>query len=226
MLYKTRGIALSFIRYKETSIIARVYTEAFGMQSYIVNSVRSKTAKTKIALFQPLTLLDLVVYHQERRAIHRISEMKCNHSFQTIPFNIKKTAIALFITELIGQALFEEQENEALFSFMHESIVALDEAPEKFENFHIQFMMVLSKYLGIKPETSRDMLLEVGHLKMYDREFIDKVDFFVKSGFGEHIRLIKSERNDILKLLIDYYRYHYDAIREFKSIHVLREVLG
>ena len=76
MLYKTRGIALSYIRYKESSIIARIFTETFGMQSYIVNGIRSKNAKTKIALFQPLTILDLVVYNNKKKDINRISERK------------------------------------------------------------------------------------------------------------------------------------------------------
>ena len=83
MLQKTRGIALSFIKYRDTSIIAKIFTEEFGMQSYIVNGVRSKSAKTKIALFQPLTLLELVVYHNKKKEIHRISEIKCFRNFHS-----------------------------------------------------------------------------------------------------------------------------------------------
>jgi DNA repair protein RecO (recombination protein O) len=107
MLYKTRGIVLSHIKYKETSIIARIFTDAFGSQSYIVNGVRSTNARTKIGLFQPLTLLDLVVYHNSKKEINRISELKPGFTFHSIPFNIKKMAIALFITELLGKTLKE-----------------------------------------------------------------------------------------------------------------------
>ncbi len=226
MLFKTRGIALSFIKYKESSIIARIFTEAFGMQSYIVNSVRSKSTKTKIALFQPLTILDLVVYHNKRREINRISEIKCSFTFHTIPFNIRKTSIALFLTELLNQTLYDEGENEELFDFIHESIITFDGFQQAYENFHIQFMLLLSKYLGIKPESARDMLLEVGHLRLYDKEFLEKVDFFIRSDFTDYQKIDKSVRNEILLLIIDYFRFHYDSIREFKSIHVLKEVLG
>lgn len=226
MLFKTRGVALSFIKYKESSIIARIFTEAFGMQSYIVNSVRSKSTKTKIALFQPLTILDLVVYHNKRKEINRISEIKCSFTFHTIPFNIRKTSIALFLTELLNQTLYDEGENEELFDFIHESIITFDGFQQAYENFHIQFMLLLSKYLGIKPESARDMLLEVGHLRLYDKEFLEKVDFFIRSDFTDYQKIDKSVRNEILLLIIDYFRFHYDSIREFKSIHVLKEVLG
>ena len=111
MLHKTRGIALSYLKFKESSIIARIFTEAFGMQSYIVNNIRSKTAKSKIALYQPLTILEMVVYHNKRKEIHRIGEIKCSYIVQTIPYNIKKTSIALFLTELLNQTLREEGEN-------------------------------------------------------------------------------------------------------------------
>ena len=226
MLHKTRGIALSYLKFKESSIIARIFTEAFGMQSYIVNSVRTKAAKSKIALFQPLTILDLVVYHNKRKEIHRISEIKCSFNVQTIPYNIKKTSIALFLTELLNQTLREEGENEQLFEFIHESIVTFDLLNENYENFHLQFMMLLSRYLGIKPESARSMLTEVGHAKIYDNQFNGQVDFFIRSNYEQHQKLGKNVRNEILMLIIDYYRFHYDSIRDFKSIQVLKEVLS
>ena len=84
MLHKTRGIVFRFTKYGETSIIVNIFTELFGLQSYIVNGVRSASAKNKIALYQPLTLLDLVVYHRENVNILRIKEVKCLHAYQTI----------------------------------------------------------------------------------------------------------------------------------------------
>lgn len=226
MLHKTKGIALSYIKYKESSIIARIFTEAFGMQSYIVNSVRSKTAKTKIAFFQPLTILDLVVYHNKKKEINRISEIKCHYNSQTIPYNIKKTSIGLFLTELLNQTLYEEGENEPLFQFILHSIIIFDELKENYENFHLQFMMLLSRYLGIKPESARSMLKDVGHHKIYDKSFAEKVDFFIQSSYDQHQKLGKTIRNEILMLILDYYHFHYDNIREFKSIQVLKEVLS
>jgi len=226
MLYKTGGVALSYIKFKESSIIARIFTESFGMQSYIVNGIRSKNAKTKIALFQPLTLLDLVVYHNKKKDINRISEIKCSDNFHSIPFNIKKTAIALFLTELLNQALIDQGENEDLFKFIHESIHFFDVLENNFENFHLQFLMRLSRYLGIFPESGVSLLKEIGHVKIHDLQFSSQLDFLLTSNFDQHIRLTSTIRNNLLKAIIDYYRFHYDSIKDFKSIPVLKEVLS
>lgn len=226
MLYKTRGVALSYIKYKETSIIAKVFTETFGIQSYIVNGVRSKSAKTKIALFQPLTLLDLVVYHNKKREINRISEIKCSFTFHSIPFNIKKATITLFITELLGQTLKEEGEHEQLFDFVSDSIMTLDLLEEKYENFHIRFMLYLSHHLGIKPESAQMILHDTGHAKSYNPEFTNVLDQLLKTNYNQPIQMNKSLRHELLTVLIHYYQMHYDSIKEFKSVQVLKEVFS
>ena len=226
MLYKTRGIALSYIKYKESSIIARIFTESFGMQSYIINGIRSKNSKTKIALFQPLTLLDLVVYHNKKKDIHRISEIKCNANFHSIPFDIRKTSIALFLNEMLNKVLIDEGENENLFEFLHSSFQLFDVVQTDFENFHVQFLIQLSRYLGIYPVSAVSMLKEIGHAKANDKFFVEQIDFFIQSGFDQHIKLNKVIRNEILMVVINYYRFHFDSIKEFKSIQVLKEVLS
>ncbi len=226
MLFKTKGIALSYIKYRETSIIARIFTDAFGMQSYIVNGVRSNKAKMKMALFQPLTLLDLVVYHNKKKEINRIAEIRCSHSFRSLPFSIRKTSIALFITELLGQTLKEEGEQEQLFDFLAGSVLSLDLNDQFIENFHIQFMIHLSRFLGIKPESASMVLHDTGHHRHYDKEFVKKLELLINSDFHAPIVLNKSDRSEFLSVLIQYYQMHYDSIRDFKSVQVLKEVFN
>jgi DNA repair protein RecO (recombination protein O) len=226
MLYKTRGIALSFIKYRETSIIARIFTDKFGIQTYIVNGVRSHKAKAKIALFQPLTLLELVVYHNKKKEINRIGEMKCAYTFHSIPYEIKKTTIALFITELLGQTLVEEGEDDALFQFISDSIIELDEMQINYENFHLQFMLTLSQFLGIRPESANMILHDTGHSKLYNQEFTEKLDCLLLFNYAHPLALKKAERHEMLMLLIQYYQMHFDSIRDFKSVQVLREVFS
>ncbi|MCG8307331.1 MAG: DNA repair protein RecO [Cytophagales bacterium] len=226
MLYKTSGIALSYIKYRETSIIARIFTETFGIQSYIVNSVRTKHAKTKIALFQPLTMLDLIVYHNKRKELNRISEVKCVYNFQTIPFDIRKSSIALFLTELLNYTLRAEEDNDVLFHFINESIITLDCLPFDFENFHLQFLLRLSRYLGIVPASGQSMLKEVGHAKVFDPEFAECIDFLLRSDYDQPFKMKKTVRHDVMYAILDHYRLHFDSIKEIKSIQVLREVLN
>src|SRR5687767_9141688 len=105
MIFKTRGIVFRFTKFKETSIIVTIFTEHFGLQAYIVNGVRSKSAKNKIALYQPLTLLNLVVYHRENANIERIKEISCLHPYRTIMADVKKSTLAMFLNELLNKTI-------------------------------------------------------------------------------------------------------------------------
>ena len=96
MILKTRGIVFRFTKFRETSIIVTIFTETFGLQSYIVNGVRSKTAKNRIALYQPLTLLNLVVYHRDNANIERIREISCLYPYRTLMSDVKKSTLAMF----------------------------------------------------------------------------------------------------------------------------------
>lgn len=230
MLYKTRGIALSYIRYRESSIIARVYTEEFGLQSYIINGVRSAKNKTnKIALFQPLTLLDMVVYYKDDRDLHRLSEVKTPYPFQHIPFEVAKSSIALFITEMLTKTLKEEASNPALFRFLLTAIVYLEEAAEQYENFHLAFLLQLASYLGFGPENADEFegqLREHSVPFLADEAMSEAVNTFLSSPVDAPAQLTRSQRADLLDGLVAYYRIHFDNLGEVKSLAVLREVLG
>jgi DNA repair protein RecO (recombination protein O) len=225
MLQKTRGIALSYIKYRETSIIARIFTSEFGMQSYVVNHVRSNKARTKIALFQPLTLLDLVVYFHPKKDINRISEIKSSFTFHSIPFDIKKTSITLFVTEFMNKILREEGANPSLYEYLENAIIAFDRMETGAENFHLHFLMKLTSFMGIQPESSRLMMDEVGIL-IRDERIIDALQVFIDKDFTVVPKLSRNERNTLLNYIIDFYRFHLGGLGEIKSLPVLKETLG
>ncbi len=230
MLQKTRGIALSYLRYRESSIIARVYTEEFGLQSYIVNGVRSaKSKNNRIALFQPLTLLDMVVYYKNDRDLHRLSEIKTLVPFQSLPFEMAKSAIALFVTEMLNKVLKEETGSPVLFEFLMDSVLFLENARADFENFHLVFLLKLSFYLGFGPENAREFenqLRENSYPFLPDDHTDAALNLMLRQPFGTPIILTRVARNDLADALVAYYQIHLDSIGEVKSLTVLREVLG
>lgn len=230
MLQKTRGIALSYIRYRETSIISRVYTEEFGLQSYIVNSVRTaKSKNNRIALFQPLTLLDMVVYYKNDRDLHRISEVKTIYPFQSLPFEVAKSTIGMFITEMLNKVLKEEAGSPVLFRFLIDSILFLEAAQSNFENFHLAFLLKLSFFLGFGPEGVRefeDQLRENSYAFLPDDDMEVALNTMVRQPLGTPIQLTRSARNELLDALVAFYQIHVDSVGEVKSLPVLREVLG
>lgn len=226
MLSKTQGIVINYVKYKESSIIVKIYTKEFGIQSYIENGVRSARAKNKIALFQPLTLLDLVIYHKKGKDIHRIAEIKCNHPFETIPYEIAKSSVAIFVTEILTKTLREETPNEQLFDFVEESILWLDGANKHFECFHIQFLLAMTAYLGFLPETVEEMEEELS-LYGYPLTKGAKAGLQLLWGleYGDAPRIDRHSRNEMVEILLHWYKIHLETFGEIKSLAVLKEIL-
>ncbi|WP_205501598.1 DNA repair protein RecO [Rufibacter psychrotolerans] len=235
MLVKTRGIVLSFIKFKESSIIVRIYTEELGLQSYIVNSVRKKGSASRIALFQPFTLLDMVVYPSSKGGLTRISEYKCSHPFATVPYDIRKSSILLFLSEIVARTVREEEENRPLFEFLHHSILLFDQKQSGFENFHLVFLLQLAAYLGFGVSsaeevitqvafeaggagTSGNNLMQLQQLEPYLTELLQRMD-------DAHLPNGRVRR-ELLHLLVRYFQLHVDQLGEIKSLPVLSEVLS
>ena len=228
MLHHTKGVVFNYIKYSETSIIVRIFTEAFGMQSYIVNSARGSKAKGKIALYQPLTLLDLVVYHKTNKDLHRISEAKCALPFISIPFNPVKSGISLFLTEIFGNTLRHESTNTAFFQFLFNAISIFDHLDKNIENFHLQILLKSSAYLGFKPQTESDFnqqLTDKGlacTLSSSDYELLLRL---LNDKLGADISIRNKSRREILTHILRYFRVHIDSLGEIKSLEILKEVL-
>jgi DNA repair protein RecO (recombination protein O) len=228
MLHHTKGIVLSFIKYRETSIIVRIYTEKFGLQSYIVNSIRSPKSKGKIALYQPMTILDLVVYYKPSTNLNRISEIRCSKPFKSIPFNPIKTALTIFLSEVLGKSLKEENEDIPLFNYITDSIIQLDNIESDFENFHLSFLIELSGYLGFRPNSVNQLLAEVKRFKSikdFDQNEILQCEKLLFRDNLEKVKLPYSLRRSILEILIFFYQIHFDHWGEVKSLPVLQEIM-
>ena len=117
-LYNTRGIALRVSDYSETSVIARIYTERFGMQSYMLNGVKRKKSSVKLTMLQPMTLLALNVYHKAGKGLQRVSEMRCEPMLNTVAFDMSKTSAAFLMSEVISKTIQESEANKQLFNFI------------------------------------------------------------------------------------------------------------
>lgn len=234
MLVKTRGIVLNFIKFRESSIIVRIYTEELGLQSYIVNSVRKKGSASRIALFQPFTLLDLVVY-PGKGGLTRISEYRCSHQFASMAYDIRKSSILLFLSEVVSRTVKEEEENRPLFGFLHEAILLFDRMPAHYENFHLAFLVQLAGYLGFGVSSAEELITQVafdlggpaaiGNTLMQLQQLEPYLKSLLQEQEGAHIPNGRIRR-ELLQLLMRYFQLHVDQLGEIKSLPVLSEVLS
>ncbi len=241
MIHSTRGIVFHHIKYSETSLIVKVYTELFGLQSYLIKGIRSRKSKTKSSLLQHLSLLDMEVYHKEKSKIHHIKEMKPAYQYKTIPFDIRKSSIVLFINEILYKSIQEEEPNQYLFDFIYNSIQILDLSEAHFSNFHLLFMVQLTKHLGFFPKGNYSKTKPI--FNMQDGVFQKNLPLFSNcieepfSGYlnilqthsfeeSEKIKIAVNHRMELLQKLIDFYRMHLSGFREIKSHYVLSEVLN
>ncbi len=240
MIQKTQGIVLHSLRYGETSIIARIFTRDLGMQSFLVPGVRKTRSRVKMNLFQPLTPVDLVVYFKEGGGLLRIKEISCPEPLKTIPYDILKSAIAMFLSEILSKSLKEQDPNEALFAFFTDATGILDRSGERLADFHLVFMLQLSSYLGFQPRNNHDQVNSFFNLRegLFERQYesgevcLDKdlsrafheVSTRTISDFSS-LRIPAGVRRQLLARTIDYYRYHLPGIGEIRSHTVLETVL-
>jgi DNA repair protein RecO (recombination protein O) len=222
MLRKTRGIVITYTRYRESSLIVKTYTEEFGMHTCIINGVRSKSSKNKIALFQPLTLLDLVIYYKPD-GLSRISEVRCSYPYKTLSADSRKSAIAFFINEVLHKTLQEETSNYPLFNFLESSLRFLDESREHYENFHLIFLLKLSSFLGFNPEQLEDLMPgEVSVLNEGEENIYKAV---LRGNYESRISMNNQTRRKLLDALLKFFSAHVSNFEKLNSLPVLQEVM-
>lgn len=240
MLQKTLGIVLHTLKYKDNSLIADIYTEVAGRASFIVSVPRSRKSAVKSVLFQPLAMVELEADFRPNATIYKVKEAKSFYPFSSLPYDPYKSAIALFLSEFLYRAVREEGENRPLFAYLQHSIIWLDECREGFANFHLVFLMRLSRFLGLYPNledyhegdyfdmlnacfTSQRPQLHSSYISPVEAARLNRLmrmNYDTMHLFGMN----RVERARCLVILNEYYRLHLPDFPELKSLEVLKEL--
>ena len=220
MITKTRGIVLNYIKYGDTSIICKIYTEQFGLQSYIINGIRNSKSKN-IGLFQPLNILDLVVYHKKTSGLQRIKESKLDYAYKTLHLDMKKISVCFFLSEFLNRISQNDDYQKDNFDFIKDSLIVFDRLEVNYSNFHIQFLIKLSKYFGI----------DIGNSKHLTAENVkDDINLFVDACINNSYEVkIKSNnilRNNVINLIIEHYSRNLDININLNSTNILKEIFN
>ena len=237
MLVKTKAIVISSLKYQEKSLIVKCFTLSDGLKSYFVrDAFSSRKSNQKIAYFQPFSILEIEAVHKNKGTLENFKEIKLTIPFQTIHNSVTKSTIVLFLSEMMHYSIHEEEENEALFTFLETALLWLD-AHDEIANFHLIFLLEATKYLGFYPDTTN---IDLPYFEMTEGIF---TPFNAISSLSNHeTQLFKKllelkfesdlktfhviERQILLKILIDYYSFHLEGFRKPKSLDVLKEVFS
>lgn len=232
------GIVLRSINYSESSIIVKVYTLQSGLKSFIVKGARSKSKKNLLGLFQPLSAVEIVSSSSKSAAsLSHLKEIKSRYQFKELHLDPYKIGVVFFIAEILDKSLKEEESNQLLFEFLDKSIHFFDDL-EDYSNFHIYFLLELSKYLGfyplIKDPGANYFDMESGILEKtnktysgnYSQEILNLLEDILGMNFVDRWQVVlkRSQRTQLLDLLIDYYKSHIQGVDKLKSLKILQNL--
>ena len=243
-MFKTSAIILRTVKYGETSLVVSAFTELFGLQTYMVNGVRTaKKTGLKASLYQPASVVEMEVYHNERNSMHRIKEINRIHVFKNILTDVVKNSVAIFLMELLYKLLKQPEQNSDLFYFCEDSLLQLDEAPPHVTaNLPLFFALHISHFFGFKIDDNynKDYLF----LDLQEGNFVNERPHHPHFMEGENasltaellkimlpvelndIKMNHFKRRELLAKYMDYYSLHMHDFGTMKTLQVMQEVLG
>jgi len=240
MILSTKGVVLHCMDYSETSIIARIYTEQLGLQSYIVKGVRKKGARIKRNLFAPLSIIQLIANHKEGEGLRVMRDASCEHQLNAIATDMAKTAVSIYMSELLSRTITAQMADPNLYYFIEKAVLNLDNTNESIAGFPLAFTIGLTRFLGFDP--LNDFSPENNYFDMTGGNFCAHPpghpyyfssplsDAFseILSAIDAGIFSIKTDyktRSELLLRMLEYIRIHIPAFGEMKSVQVLSDVL-
>ncbi|HMR82329.1 MAG TPA: DNA repair protein RecO [Niabella sp.] len=247
-IHKTKGIVLRYVKYGETSIIASVYTELFGLQSYLLNGIRTsgKRGGGRISFFQPAALLDMEVYYNEFKQLNRVKEYRFACVYQHIFSDVLKNGVAAYMVELLTQCLKQPENNYGLFAFTEDCFTALDTCNDKImANFPVFFAVQLTYFFGFLPQNitprtseSKEVFFDIEegvftNAPVFHRLYLEKKYALILAALLQvrhpqelaEVEADAEARRKILEAMEMYYSQHLNDFRKLKTLPVLKEIM-
>ncbi|MBO5548858.1 MAG: DNA repair protein RecO [Prevotella sp.] len=239
MLVKTEAIVLHSFKYGESRLIVDMFTREVGRLSFIVPLPKTPKSRLKKQYFQPMTLLEVECDVHQRVQLQKLKDVRLLSAYTSVPFSPEKLALSLFTAEFLYHALRSEQRNEPLFAYVCDAMRWLDAVETGFANFHLTFLMRLSRFLGFYPNLDDyvdgcvfDLRAATFSLQVpTHRDFLQpddaqRIHTLMRMDFPTMrlYRLSRHDRNRIVDVLLYYYRLHIPQFPELKSLSVLQEL--
>ena len=237
---KTEGIVLQSVRYGDTSLIVKVFTRKQGLKSYMLKGAFNRGSKNRAALFQNLNVISYVeVGNPKSHNLNYLKDAQLAMVYHSLPMVMNKSAIMMYVSELLSKTITEQEQNEALYDFIVSSLQWLDLVEQDFASFPLFFTLELSRHLGFYPKSNHqpgfcfDMMEGTFahdyplHPYYFDAETAALLASLLNVGIDEASRrpFRLSQRRELLDGLIVFMRLHAPVMKDFHSHEVLKAVL-
>ncbi len=236
MLIKTNAIVISKIKYRDNDLIVKCYTKNRGIVSYLLRGILKNTKQnSKVACFQLLSQLHIEENYKPGQSLQFITEVKPAVIYKSLHTNVLKSAVVMFLSEVLNAVLKEEEHNESLYHFLETTLEWLDHETQ-FSNFHLLFLLKLTKHLGFFPDTSHIDFpyfnLSTGAFELKPQTYsitgenaaILKQLSYIKFDALSTVKLNASQRQSFLNMMLLYYELHLGDFRKPKSLQVFNQV--
>lgn len=236
MVVSTSAIVISKLKYKDNDLILKLLTRELGVCNFLVRNPAGKKRNKIINYFQPLSILNIEFENRNKSRLNYLKDIEIKYLFKSIHFDIKKSMVVLFISEILSKILNFQEKDKLLFDFISDSLVIFDK--NNYQNFHLFFLIHLTKYFGLFPQTDNikglyfDLEQGVFSFEKPTKHYIagGKLDIFkkllgIKFDHIVEINITNSMRRDLIDDIITYYKYHFESFSNLKSINVIRKTL-
>ncbi|MGY0391397.1 DNA repair protein RecO [Bizionia sp. KMM 8389] len=236
MASATKAIVLSKIKYRDNDLIVGCYTENRGVTSYLIRGAYKSKRPGTVAYYQLLSQLEIVENYKPKQSLHYIKEVKSSFVYSSLHTNVIKSSIVLFLSEVLANVLKEEEENTLLFTYLETALQWLD-SESNYANFHLLFLLKLTKHLGFYPDTTQTETgvfnLESGYFEP-DAKHIYAIsstnNTILKQFLGMNfdalntVKLNATQRQAFLNMLMQYYEFHLGYFKKPKSLQILNQI--
>lgn len=237
---KNQGFVLQSIRYGDSSLVVRIYTLNCGLQSYMVKGVRGKGSKNRIAFFQPMTFLRFVQSGKPTPSgLAFLKDPEVLYAYQSVPNVMNKSAILMYLAELLSHTLTQQERNDDLYQFVYQSLVWLDLVETGYANFPLYFTLEMSRFLGFYPKSNykeqsyfdmmegQFVMTQPPHQYYFECEGSRMLSLLLNRGIDDLSSLAMNgmQRNALLDGIITFMRLHAPVLKGLQSHEVLKEVL-
>ena len=221
MIINTDAIVLHRMKYKNSSLIARLFTKNEGKISIIVNGA-SKQKGNLFGVIEPPNVIKLNYYKRKLGSLQTCKEAGFLSSNLPIKKDILKLSIALAVVEILDKTLHENDINSDIYSLAEKTLYTLNNSEINPQLILAFFLLNLIHYLGFMPELQeqenvtevpKKIKIILAELNSYTMDNLCDME-------NDNLNFL-----DIITFLEDYITEHLRLNKKIQSLNMIREIV-